>query len=196
MASREEKNKFSMMIMTMAIAKAATDIQNLDIQVSIRVTHSGGRNQLPVVVHCYDSRRNPLRQLKDIFNTFSPSSMTPEGLCFEALIKKNMLMKGTNQMDSYFLNLSDGEPYISGSNNYGGQTAIEHTRAQVNKMRTQLNMKVLSFFITASQYVKENFETSAMGQQFKQMYGKGATIVDSNSALAIAKEMNAKFMQS
>lgn len=182
--------------MTAAIVKAISYTQGINVQVGLRTTTAGGRSANPLHMLAYDSRKNNLQHFRTLFSRLTPMDTTPEGLCFEALIKKNMLMKGTNQMDSYFLNLSDGEPYINGSNDYQGQTAIEHTRAQVTKMRTQLNMKVLSFFITGSEYVRENFETSPIGQQFKQMYGNGATVVNSNSALAIAKEMNAKFMQS
>ena len=180
--------------MTMAIAKAATYVQNLDIQVSIRVTTTSGRTTLPVVVYCYDSRKNPMQQLKDIFNTFSPNSMTPEGLCFEALAKRNMLIMGGSDKDSYFLNISDGAP--GGVAEYQGQKAWEHTKAQINSFKKDYNMQVLGFYMNKdgvdgmnTNWAQREFEA------FQIMYGaKDSKIVAAEDAIAIAKALNNKFL--
>jgi len=178
--------------MTMAIAKAATYTQNINIQVSIRCT---GDQDAPIVYYIYDSRKNKLNTLVSAFNSFCPMSMTPEGLCFEAMLKKNMLMESTSELDSYVLNISDGEPSCSG---YSGYTAHQHTKRQVDKMRDQLNIAVLSFYIDSygDDYSKlvESFESSYSGRNFKTMYGKDASVADCNSVLQIAKELNNKFL--
>jgi hypothetical protein len=183
-------------IMTMAIAKAATYVQNLDIQVSLRVTNSSGTNSrttVPVVVNCYDSRRNNLQQLKEVFNSFNPNSLTPEGLCFDAMIRRNMMITGGGDLDSYFLNISDGQP--AGVNGYEGRAAIQHTQKQVNLLRKDYNMSILGFYMSD----RENFMDSFSGQSeftnFQVMYGiKDSKVVKATDAIGIAKALNEKFL--
>ena len=45
-----------------------------------------------------------------MFPGLGPSGTTPEGLCFEAIMKEFVPIN--NDLDSYFLNLSDGQPYF------------------------------------------------------------------------------------
>ena len=180
-------------IMTMAIAKAATYVQNLDIQVSIRVTNSSGRMAIPVVVNCYDSRKNNLKQLKDIFHSFSPQSMTPEGLCFDAMIRRNMMVMGGGELDSYFLNISDGQP--GGVNGYEGVAAHMHTQKQVNILRKDYNMSILGFYMSN----QKDFLNTSWGQReftaFQNMYGvKDSKVVEATDAIGIAKALNEKFL--
>lgn len=191
--------------MTMAIAKAATYTQNINIQVTIRVTeHVSGRGDTPVNLFVYDSRKNKLMYLVTAFRLFEPDNMTPEGLCFEAMIKKNQLIESNNDVDSYFLNLSDGEP---GCDSYHGEIAINHTKRQVDYMKNVYKMSILSFFITSTpaawkeiseelQYVKlkEKFFNESSGRAFQRMYGKDATVVPANNTIQIAKELNKKFL--
>jgi len=177
--------------MTMAIAKAATYTQNINVQVSIRST---GDREAPIVYYVYDSRKNKINQLITAFNRFSPCSMTPEGLCFEAMLKKGMLLASDNDLDSYILNISDGEPSCSG---YSGSMAHQHTKRQVDKMRNELSISVLSFFLDSTtdySSLLESFANSHSGRAFKTMYGKDASAVDCNSTLQIAKELNNKFL--
>jgi uncharacterized protein with von Willebrand factor type A (vWA) domain len=187
--------------MTMAIAKAAAYTQGINVEVSVRVTNSTGRNgEVPSNIVAYNSRKNKLTHLVSFFKRFSPNSMTPEGLCFEAMINKNLLTAGTSELDSYFLNISDGAP---GMQNYGGSGAIAHTAKQVSRLRNQLDMKVISFFIEDSRgsndsdaYNKmlERFTSSGTGAAFRSMYGKDASVADPNSAMGIARELNKKFL--
>lgn len=187
------------MQMTVAIAKAVSYTQNIDLQVSIRVT-TYDRIDTPCNLMMYDSRKNKMNHLVSVLSLFSPSSMTPEGLCFEAMIKKNLLVTGDANKDSYFLNISDGQP---GAGSYQGPKAIKHTAKQINKMRNTMNIKVLSFWIetsssstTADAYARlvSRFNSSSYGADFRTMYGKDASVVDSNSALMIARELNKKFL--
>jgi hypothetical protein len=96
-------------LMTAAIAKGLTYTQNVGMQISIRVTNMDGAT-LPANYFIYDSRKNTLRELEVILGAFDPNGMTPEGLCFESMIKKNQLVRANADMDSYFLNISDGGP--------------------------------------------------------------------------------------
>ena len=189
--------------MTMAIAKAITYAQNIRLQVSIRATAE--RNDSPVVYIVYDSQKNKLSHLDTVFRSYSPRSSTPEGLCFEAMIKKNLLIPTSSEVDSYFLNISDGEPGMGGSrgNDYVGDRALMHTKSQVDILRNTLNMKVISFFLADSwgktpqeryQNLISNFEGRSAGKMFRTMYGKDASVVDPSSAIHIAKELNKKFL--
>jgi hypothetical protein len=98
------------------------------------------------------------------------------------------------QEHSYFLNISDGDPSMD---HYVGQPAVNHTAAQVKKLEGNLNMKVIAFFMSSGKNIVEiqsSFNNSYDGIKFKQMYGKGASVVNPDSAMDIAKELNKKFM--
>jgi hypothetical protein len=183
------KNWENTAMMTAAIAKAITYTQNVAMQISIRVTSYDG-STLPVNYFIYDSRKNTLRELEVILGAFSPNGMTPEGLCFESMIKKNQLVRASADMDSYFVNLSDGGP--GGVGNYSGVTAMEHTKAQVTKMRNEYGMGVLSYFM--SEYAGNDFASNSSGRMFQGMYGKAATTVTPDNAMEIAKTLNKLFM--
>lgn len=175
--------------LTAAIAKAITYTQNVSMQVSIRVTTSSN-GTLPANYFIYDSRKNTIRELQVILGSFSPNGMTPEGLCFESMLKKNQLVKSDSEMDSYFVNLSDGGP--GGVGNYSGETAKIHTRDQITKMRNELGMNILSYFMTS--YTSTDFAETSTGRFFQGMYGKAATQVQPDNALQIAKTLNNLFM--
>jgi len=155
--------------LTAAIAKAITYTQNVSMQVSIRVT-THDKGTLPVNYFIYDSRKNTIRELQVILGSFTPNGMTPEGLCFESMLKKNQLVKSDNDMDSYFVNLSDGGP--GGVGNY--------------------QMNILSYFM--AEYNSEDFGNTSSGRMFQGMYGKAATQVQPDNALQIAKTLNNMFM--
>lgn len=183
--------------LTAAIVKALTYTQGINVQVSIRGTFSGnGRSESPTIVKVYDSKtskNNPSSFFK-VLPALSTSYSTPEGLCFEAMIAKNMLVQGTSELDSYFLNISDGEP---GMGVYYGTRAIEHTATQIKKMESQLNMKIISFFMAEGDLgnVTTRFNGSSSGSNFRRMYGKHATVVNPESAMDIARALNKKFME-
>ena len=201
----------STITMCMAIAKAASYTQNINIQVSVRVTKgSSGRGDIPCNLFVYDSRVNKLNQLVSFFKSFSPSSMTPEGLCLEAAFKKGLFIQSDRELDSYFLNISDGQPGCTG---YNGRNAQNHTRNWVNRMRNELGISVISFFMEAGtnsrkknddddvidnirryQQLVAQFDNSSAGRSFKNMYGRDASVVDPSNALHIAKELNKKFL--
>ena len=176
-------------MMAMAIAKGLTYTSNVNMQISIRVTSNTG-GTLPANYFIYDSRKNTIRELQVILGAFSPNGMTPEGLCFESMIKKNQLVKSDSEMDSYFVNISDGGP--GGVGTYSGQTAMEHTKQQITKMRNELGMNVLSYFMTNN--TSGDFSQSGSGKMFQGMYGKAATNISPDNVLAIAKTLNNMFM--
>ena len=185
---------------TMAIAKAAKYAQGISVQVSLRTTNSFSRTgEDATLVLAYDSTKNPISHLVTVMRQVDLNSTTPEGLCFEGLLKKGMLKRGTDTMDSYFLNISDGQPSMGG---YGGTTAINHTRNVINKMKAELNIKVIAFWIEYSsqsvtlEQVRDRFnQPHGSGACFRMMYGNDATVVDSKSAMSIAQQLNKRFLK-
>ena len=165
-----------------ALCKAVDMIANLSIQVSIRTTTDGS----PYVVMAYDSRTDKFSKVKDIFPCLIPGGTTPEGLCYEAILSK--FIPGGNDFDSYFLNVSDGEPYFEGKHfNYQGESAFNHT-AKMVKMIEAMGVKTLSYFVDETDYTNEP------SRGFRKMYGKGARKIDVTNVSQITKTMNEMFL--
>ena len=167
-----------------ALCKAVDMIQNLSIQVTFRTT-SG---DIPYIVMAYDSRSDKFSKVKQMFPSLNVGGTTPEGLCFEAIMKN--FLGSNNDMDSYFLNISDGEPYF-GNNDlyYSGEPAYQHTRKMVKQIEG-MGIQTLSYYV--DDYVREGQEPS---KGFKIMYGKGAKLIDLKNVSQITKTMNGLFLQ-
>jgi len=174
--------------MTAAICKAVTYVQNVDVQVSVRGTsYNNSRVESPVLVYLYNSRKNSFHQLVTFLNNIGIFGCTPEGVCYEALIRKNLLTPTSGAVDSYFLNVSDGMPEM---NNYSGGSARMHTRKQVETLRNRLNMGVISLYVD-ERVADENNQTY---RNFREMYGKDAQFVNSKNMTELARAMNQKFL--
>ena len=119
-----------------------------------------------------------------MFGGLRPNGTTPEGLCFDAVMKE--IVDSAKGKDAYFVNMSDGMPYYNG---YHGASAHKHTREQVKKM-TREGIKVISYFITGSHGIS-NSERSA----FNSMYGKNSQYIDTKKINEVAKSMNSKFLE-
>jgi len=172
-----------------AIAQASSMCGNIHVQVSIRTTQSTGKDHMPIIAIIYDSNVNKIIHIKQIWKFLTAGGTTPEGLCFEAIEKQ--ILKDANGRDSYFLNLSDGQPYFSTKSFwYSGDSAYSHTRSKVDNFK-KAGIKVLSFFITSGYYQPRDGVLSA----FKTMYGKDAVTIDPTSLVSLAKVLNAKFLE-
>ncbi len=166
-----------------AIAKAASMIDNLDIQISYRTTTDIGR---PIILIAYDSRVDSFKKIQKLFKHICPSALTPEGLTFEAI--QNLLVDASSDKESYFINFSDGEPYCAPKGfYYGGYSAATHTKDQINKMRKK-GIKVLSYFISGQ-------TKDQVSDMFKRMYGVDAANVNVTNLLPLAKTLNKLFLK-
>ncbi len=173
------------MVNIVALAKAVDMISNLTLQISFRTT----TNELPYVVIAYDSRTDKFMKVKQLFKYLSPNGTTPEGLCFEAIMKN--MVGSTTDMDSYFLNISDGEPYFHGKDmSYSGDSAASHTYKMV-KMIEGMGIKVLSYFVADGNYG----EDSSSGHTFKKSYGKAASFINVTNVNEVTRTMNKLFME-
>jgi hypothetical protein len=174
------------MINVVALAKAVSMIPNLEIQISFRTT-SG---ELPYIVVAYDSRVDKFIKVKTLFQYLQPGGTTPEGLAFEGVMKQ--MVGSTSDVDSYFLNISDGEPYFHGRGySYQGYYASKHTRKMVDKIEA-MGIKVLSYFV--SDYSGDVDATSGSGKVFKDCYGKAASYINVTNVNEVTRTMNKLFM--
>lgn len=171
-----------------AIAQAASMTQNVDVTISIRGSVAE-RGDMPAVIVVYNSKVDKMTSIRKWMKYFGPCGLTPEGLCFEAI--QDLITDGSNNVDSYFLNFSDGAPYWSGGTGnqsyyYGGDHACKHTATQVKKMKDR-GIKIISYFIESGGI--------DMNTQFKMCYGKDANLIDTNNVAQLAKTMNNKFLE-
>ena len=170
------------MVNVVAMCKAVDMIPNLQIQVTFRCT----QDNKPYIVMAYDSRVDKFSKVKNMFGGLRSNGTTPEGLCFEAIMKSFIPIN--NDLDSYFLNLSDGQPYFGGPGfYYAGDSAERHTNKMV-KMIEGMGIKTLSYFIT-------DYYGGSDERSFKNMYGKSAKMVDVTNVNQITKTMNQLFLQ-
>ena len=181
------------MTSVVAICKAASMIQNVDVVVSIRSTHdTGGRGRRsgdkPLILIAYDSRVDKFIKVKNLFAYIRVAGTTPEGLCYEAIMEE--IIPTTKDRDSYFLNFSDGMPMFSNDTiSYYQSDAIKHTKKMVEEIKHR-GIKVLSYFIGDSEWARDSTIND-----FKRMYGKDAEFIDVTSVMAVSKTMNRKFLE-
>ena len=175
---------------TVAICKAASMIEGLTVEVSVRYTtynrQSRRSDEMPAILMAYDSRKNKIAHVKKYFKHLRTSGTTPEGLCYQAIMDK--ISDGSNDKESYFLNFSDGMPMFSNSSiRYYNEQAIKHTKKMMKEIRGK-GVRVLSYYI-GGDYTRESNQ-----KDFKTMYGSDAKFIDVTSVGAVAKTMNKKFL--
>ena len=177
------------MTAVVAICKATSMISGLDVVVSFRTTHySGSRyNGQPMVAIGYDSRVDNFRKIENVWSNLYPGGTTPEGLCYEAIMKD--FVPSTNNRDSYFLNFSDGQPMFGdGDFDYYGEEALQHTKKQVKEI-IKKGISVMSYFVGDSEY-----DRTRNMDDFKTMYGNDAQFIDVTKVSSLAKTMNNLFL--
>jgi len=174
-----------------ALAKATSMIDNVDLTISFRTTMSYN----PYIVIAYNSKVDKFSKIKNLFSYLIPVNTTPEGLCFEALMK--FLPKADTNTNSYFVNISDGEPcfYYNDSSagiafSYRDKSACEHTRTQVRKIK-ESGYNIISYFV--SDY--DSFGMEVLRQNFKTMYGNDAHFINVENLNQIVKTVNCKMME-
>ena len=213
------------LVLLVSIIKAASMTANLDVVVSIRGTTGGtnvatcksrsrwGRRRAshriittrgysidnrPLIAIVYDSRMDKLNKVMSLFKYIRPGGTTPEGLAFEPIIDE-MVVGKKNEMESVFVNISDGQPCFSANISLGdGSTqhlsylyeeAAAHTASMVQKMRN-LNIKILAYLIQEGSYRDEED-----AKVFKKCYGRDARNIDTKNIVKLAQTLNEKFLE-
>ena len=183
------------MTSVVAICRAVSMIQNVDVVVSIRSTQNNSNTYSrrrsgdhPIILIAYDSRVDNFNKVKSLFPYIRCSGTTPEGLCFEAVM--NEIIPSSNNRESYFLNFSDGMPMFGNEDvDYYHDTALNHTKKMIDEIKNR-GIKVLSYYIDDSSY-----GSGDSMRDFKRMYGKDSEFIDVTSVLPVAKTMNKKFLE-
>ena len=167
-----------------AMVKAAEMAGNIHVVVSFRWT----QDDKPVVIICYDSRKDKITKIKKLWKYINAGGTTPESLCYEALMKK--WLGGVNGDDNYFINYSDGAPWFSNNEiYYSGTCAEKHTRKMVKMMKNN-GIKIASYFINDGSYGIQDTK-----HVFTRMYGKDASFINPTNMMEVAKSMNSKFLE-
>ena len=169
-----------------AMAYVSSKIQNVEVVVTLR-----GDQEIPMVAVVYDSRRDNFQKVRSLFPYLRTNGSTPEGLCFKATL--DLITECSGEYDVYFINFSDGEPGTSirrkgEHKSYGGSTAYEHTRRQVQMMR-DAGVKVLSYFISDCQDMSRIRYNSAYNP-FKKMYGEDAVFINVQNVTEVLQTLN------
>ena len=169
-------------VAAVAIAKAASMTSNIDVVISYRSIQRSGNTYQPLTLIAYDSRKDKISKIQQLFKYLDTNGTTPEGLCFESILDD--IVKTNKGVDSYFINFSDGQPGFDNNDiYYGGEYAVKHTAEQVRKMK-MAGVKVMSYFISDYDYATDNF---------KAMYGKDAQRIDVTSLIPLTKTLNKMF---
>ena len=173
------------MTSVVAICKAVSMIQNVDVVVSMRSTQNNSNTYRsrrsgdhPIVLIAYDSRVDNFNKVKSLFPYIRCSGTTPEGLCFEAVM--NEIIPSSNNRESYFLNFSDGMPMFSNSDvQYYHDTALNHTKKMVEEIKNR-GIKMLSY------YIGDTYSRNDNMVDFKKMYGRDSQFIDVTSVMSIS----------
>jgi nitric oxide reductase activation protein len=170
-----------------AIAKAASMVSSLDCIISVRGIFGVYQSQTPLMWVIYDSRVTSFAIAQNHFKMIAPGGSTPEGLCYEAVMKD--IIKSSNGKESFFINICDGEPgYEDRSILYGGEAAIDHTASQVKKMQAA-GIKTLAYFVHGHMI----YNTSK--NAFRRMYGNSAEFIDVNNLTQLSQSLNKLFIR-
>ena len=176
--------KLSKTIQTaVAVAYAACNLQNFDVEISLRGTIDATKNrtdQIPLLGYAFDSRIHSTKHLSK-FRKLITCGMTPEGICLDE-IRKN-LPKPSYHQEVYLLNISDGLPNISRAD-YNFSTAINHATKVIKEYQKD-NVGVLSYFI------HDTWDKTHKSKDiFSKIYGKTAQYIDVNNVSLVAKTIN------
>ena len=172
------------MLLAMTLAKAVEKIPNLQMQISFRTT----MGYKPYVVCAWDSKRDGWKKIQGQISMLLPVATTPEGLAFEAI--ESLIPATTPALDSYFVNISDGEPSCNTLlGNYSGMSAAAHTFSRVKAIEAK-GVKVLSYFVSENEI---NLQSNT-AKVFKASYGQAASFIDINNINEVSKTLNRLFM--
>jgi hypothetical protein len=174
-----------------AVAKATSMVSSIDCIISVRGSYGDYDNQTPLMWVVYDSRKDKFANLKENLKMVRPTGSTPEGLCYQAVMKDIVSM--ANGKEAFFINICDGEPGYSDRNiSYGGEYAIHHTATQVKKMNNA-GIKTLAYFVSDS--CSDSSWNYRSKEQFRRMYGTGSEFIDCNNLTQLSHSLNKLFIR-
>lgn len=177
-------------------ATASKSINNIHLVITTRSSFSSGGkrssyyskyDQVPYMMTIFDSKKDNINHIRKLFPQLQANSLTPEGLCFDGIMKETLRM--AQNTDAYFINICDGEPYLQfsgtgGSFDYSGDKARKHSREQMRRMEAG-GIKFITYFIGNSR----DFDS------VKDCYGENAIHLERASEVhKIATTMNKRLL--
>jgi hypothetical protein len=170
-----------------AVAQAASMTTGIRVQISLRGTSNINSNkERCVTIYAYDSARDKMSKIRNMFKYLTTFGCTPEGLSFKSI--ESDIRKDAKGDECIFINYSDGEPTtVSGcSYRYNG---VEFTRKVINTYR-ELGINIISYFIYDNGWISDSSRRS-----FKTMYGTDAQFINPTNMNEVSKTVNAKFLE-
>ncbi len=167
---------------TIAIAYAACNLKNFDVEISLRGTYtpsgSSRTDEKPILAYIFNSKTHSVKELNK-FKNLQLSGMTPEGICLDLID----LPTPNYFTEVYLLNISDGLPNINNIK-YNFGTAINHTKKVIDSYKKG-GVGILSYFI------HDTWDKGQKGEDsFKKMYGKNAQFIDVENTFQVSKTIN------
>lgn len=175
-----------------AIAQAASMTTGIRVQISLRGTSNMNSNtEKCVTIYAYDSARDKMSKIMQLFKYLGTYGCTPEGLSFKSI--EQDIKSDAKGDEMIFINYSDGYPTeVSGCHKrYDG---VEYTRRVVNDFRA-IGIDVISYFITHTGGSWGGMINSEDQRLFKTMYGQDAQFIDPKNMHEVSRTMNRKFLE-
>jgi hypothetical protein len=171
-------------ICAVAIAKATSVTENVEVVISFRTTIKRDDNY-PCLVIAYDSRKDKFNKVYSLFPLLHPGGGTPEGLLFPLI--SSVIPESNHELDSIFINFSDGMPYFQKTGiNFCGAQAIAKTKQYFTRMQRDKNLLSLCYYIG-----EDNAERLA----FSMMYGKDSNFIDVKEIITVSKTITNKILR-
>lgn len=180
----------------LAIAKAASMIQNIAVEISYRYNFSIGGKNSAILVNAYNSKKHKIDHMAKVALLLTPRACTVDSLCIRYQLNKKRITPGSSEVKSYFINFSDGDPGCvidtsTGICRYGGRPAHKHIERCRRDMEA-MNINILSYFIGTS---TSPMYTSKTVQQFKEDWGNSnASFINVTEIVPLAKSLNQMFL--
>lgn len=187
-------------LLAATFAAASKFIKNLHVCVSLR----GNHGQTPYLVYIFDSKKNGINDIKQIFPHCDTQGETPEALAFAAI--QDEIKKDALNTECYFINICDGEPnfsyrhknksnakidtrYISPITTYSGYSARLHCNHQMRLMEKN-NVKFLAYFLD------NVYSYGLQLENMKECYGDRVVVIKNvNDINLIARSLNQKLLE-
>lgn len=168
----------------LAIAKAASMVQNVQVKISFRYHPFINDDSMAVLLDAYDSKRDSIQHLCNCLYILKPVNCTVDSLITRYQLDTKMITPGDANVNSYFINFSDGGPGADvGSVSYHGDAAHAHIK-KCRKEIESLGVKVMSYFI-------DKYAGTPLSSTFIDDWGKrNSHAIDVTALTPLAKTIN------
>lgn len=158
--------------------------KNIHVSINFRFANLFDRQLFPCLLLAYDSTKDSIIKISNLFPYIECSGVTPEGLCFEA-ISSHIIFSKNNYNKNIFINFSDGEPFFETDQfKYSKQLAFDHTKQQIENFKLN-KIEIISYLIT-------DIYNIDVINNFKYMYGDSAHCINVEQLDTIANSLNNK----